>query len=132
MLDFILIAFFGVMAIRIARAVWREAPIYREFSLSPSLGFLVLLFPLGPVLAFTTTFRLGWLVALVLVAACYLPSFLVARRHLAFFERASTDRVKAAESAASQAYGTAIVGFIYTGLLVLFTLVATTNGGPSA
>ena len=132
MLDFVLLVFFGVMAARIARLVWREAAIYREFKQSRSLGYLVLLFPFGPILALTTTFRLGWLVALVLVLGCYLPGFIAARRHLSFFERAGTDRIKSAESAASQAYGTAIVGFIYTGLLLAFTLAASTQGGPSA
>ncbi len=132
MLDFVLLVFFSVMAARIARLVWREAAIYREFNQSLSLGYLVLLFPLGPILALTTTLRLGWLVALVLVLGCYLPGFIAARRHLSFFERAGTDRVKSAESAASQAYGTAIVGFIYTSLLLIFTLAAASQGVPSA
>lgn len=132
MLDFVLLVFFGVMAVRIARLVWREAAIYREFNQSLSLGYLVLLFPLGPILALTTTLRLGWLVALVLVLGCYLPAFIAARRRLSFFERAGTDRVKSAESAASQAYGTAIVGFIYTSLLLIFTLAASSQGVPSA
>ena len=132
MLDFGLLIFFGVMAARIARLVWREAAIYREFNQSRALGYLVLLFPLGPILALTTALRLGWLVALVLVLGCYLPGFIAARRHLSFFERAGTDRVKSAESAATQAYGTAIVGFIYTGLLLIFTLAASSQSVPSA
>jgi hypothetical protein len=132
MLDFVLLVFFGVMAARIAHLVWRETAIYREFNQSRSLGYLVFLFPVGPILALTTTFRLGWLVALVLVLGCYLPGFIAARRHLSFFERAGTDRVKSAESAASQAYGTAIVGFIYTSLLLIFTLAASSQGVPSA
>lgn len=132
MLDLVLLVFFGVMAARIARLVWREAAIYREFNQSLSLGYLVLLFPLGPILALTTMLRLGWLVALVLVLACYLPGFIAARRHLSFFERAGTDRVKSAESAASQAYGTAVVGFIYTSLLLIFTRAASSQGVPSA
>jgi hypothetical protein len=132
MFDFVLLVFFGVMAARIARLVWTEAAIYREFNQSQSLGYLVLLFPLGPILALTTTFRLGWLVALVLVLGCYLPGFIAARRHLSFFERTGTDRVKNAESAASQAYGTAIVGFIYTSLLLIFALAASSQGVPSA
>lgn len=132
MLDFALLVFFGFMAARIARVVWREAPIYREFNQSRSLGYLVLLFPLGPVLALTATARLGWLFAALLVIACYLPGFIAARRHLSFFERAGTDRIKSAESAASQAYGTAIVGFVYTGLLLVFMLSASSQGGLSA
>lgn len=36
MLDLVLLVFFGVMAARIARLVWREAAIYREFNQSPS------------------------------------------------------------------------------------------------
>ena len=132
MFDIALLVFFSVMAARIARLVWREASIYHEFNQSRSLGYLVLLFPLGPVLALTTMARLGWLVALVLVLGCYLPGFIAARRHLSFFERAGTDRVKGAASAATQAYGTAIVGFIYTGLLLIFTLAASSQVVPSA
>jgi Ca2+/Na+ antiporter len=132
MIDFVLLVFFGVMAVRIAQSVRRESAIYREFNQSQSLGYLVFLFPLGPALFLTTIFRLGWVVALVLVLACYLPSFLVARRHLSIFERAGTDRVKGAESAASQAYGTAIVGFIYAGLLLAFMMASSTQGGASA
>jgi hypothetical protein len=132
MLDFVLFIFFGVMAARIARLVWQEAAIYREFNQSRSLGYLVLLFPLGPILALTMTARLGWLVALLFVLGCYLPGFIAARRQLFFFERAGTDRVKSAESAASQAYGAAIVGFIYTSLLLIFMLAASSQVVPSA
>lgn len=110
MIDFVLIVFFGLMAARIAQSVRRESAIFREFNQSQSLRYVVLLFPLGPILSLTTTFRLDWWVALMLVLGCYLPGFMVARRHLSIFERAGTDRVKGAESAASQAYGTAIVG----------------------
>jgi len=132
MFDLVLIVFFVVMAARIAQSVRRESAIYREFNLPQSLGYLVFLFPLGPVLSLTITLRLGWLVAVVLVLACYLPSFLVARRHLSIFECAGTDRVKGAERAASQAYGTAIVGFIYASLLLAFMLAASAQGWTSA
>jgi hypothetical protein len=54
------------------------------------------------------------LLALVVCVACYLPNLLLARRISGAFERAGTDRVKEAGSAVSQAFGTSLVGLIYT------------------
>lgn len=128
MLNFLLIIFFCIMAFHIAKTARRETPIFREFNQSGALVFLVLLYPLGPVIYITTVYRLGWLVALLATVACYLPALFVARKHLSVFERAGTDRVKGAQSASSQAYGTAIIGLIYAGILLAFALINGTSG----
>lgn len=113
---------FTTMAFRIAKTVRRESAILREFGQSRSLAFLVFLFPLGPFIYLLTVYRLGWIIAVVAAAACYLPSFIVAKRQLHVFDRAGTDRVRAAQGAATQALGTAIGGLVYTGVLFAFAI----------
>jgi len=128
-LDITLFIVFIVMAVRIARIVRAESPIFLEFKQSRSIAALVFLFPIGPLVLNLGTFRLGWLVAIVLAAACYLPGLLVARERIAAFERAGTDRVHPAKNAASQAFGTALVGLIYVAVALAFTLVRASQSG---
>ena len=122
MLEMVLFIAFGVMAIRIARAVHAESAIFREFKQSRSIGALVFLFPLGPLVLLIGSFRLGWLVAGVLATACYVPALLVAKRRLAVFERAGTDRVHSARTAVSQAFGTALAGLLYVAVFLIFLI----------
>src|SRR6266571_611618 len=121
--DIALFIVFIVMAVRIARIVRAESPIFLEFKQSRSIAALVFLFPIGPLVLILGTFRLGWLVAIVLATACYLPGLVVARRRVAAFERAGTDRVYPAKSAASQAFGTALAGLVYVAVILVFFLV---------
>ncbi len=123
MLEIVLFIVFGVMAVRIARIVHVESAVFLEFKQSRSIAALVFLFPLGPLVLFLGPFRLGWLVAVVLATACYLPALVVARRRVAAFERAGTDRAHPAKSAASQAFGTALAGLIYVAVVLLLFLV---------
>jgi hypothetical protein len=129
MLDVVLFIVFGVMAVRIARVVRVESAIFLEFKQSRSIGLLVFLFPLGPLVLLLGTFRLGWLVAIVLATACYLPALLVARRRVAAFERAGTNRVHPAKRAASEAFGTALAGLVYVAVVLLFFLVRASQQG---
>lgn len=132
MLDIIFIVFFGVMAIRVAVAVVQESRIFREFNQSRSLALVVLLFPLGPIVYLASVFRLGWVIAVIAAAACYLPGLVIARQRLSAFERAGTDRVRKARNAATQAFGTAIAGLLYSAIVLVFTLIGATSGEPSA
>ena len=127
--DIALFILFGVMAVRVARTVQVESAIFMEFKQSRSIAALVFLFPLGPLVLLLGTFRLGWLVAIVLATACYLPGLVVARRRVAAFERAGTDRVHPAKSAASQAFGTALVGLVYVAFVLVFFLVRASQSG---
>jgi hypothetical protein len=129
MLEAALFIAFGVMAVRIARAVHAEATIFLEFKQSRSIAALVFLFPLGPIVLLLGTFRLGWLVAVVLAAACYVPGLVVARRRLAAFERAGTDRVHPARSAVTQAFGTALAGLLYVAVVLCFYVVRASQQG---
>jgi hypothetical protein len=121
--DLALLVLFCVMAYRIAAAVRRESSIFLEFHQSRALGVTVLLFPLGPIVMILF-FRLSPLLALIACVACYLPSLVVARKAGAAFERAGTDRVRAASAATSQAFGTSLVGLVYAA--IAFTIAFAT------
>ncbi len=122
MLDIAFVIFFGVMAYRVASAVRREAPIFLEFHQSKALGAIAFLFPLGPIATLFLVAR-NPLLALVAGLACYLPGLLIAHRITGALERAGTDRVKEARSAASQAFGTALVGLIYAVGVFLYVVI---------
>ena len=123
MLDMVLLIFFIVMAARIARTVVRESAIFREFNQSRSLAVAVLLFPLGPIALMALSFRLGWLPAAVAATACYLPALMIARRRIQVFELSGTDRTARAQGAATQAFGAAMVCFIYIAVFLVFMTV---------
>ena len=121
MLDLAFFILFCVMSVRIARSVLRESAIFREFNQSRALGLVVFLFPLGSLVLFAGVGRLGALLAFPLAAICYVPGLIVAHRLGNALERAGTDRVKGVRSAASQAFGTALVGLAY--VAAMFVLV---------
>ena len=127
MIDIALIIFFAFMAFRILRTVRQESAIFREFEQSQSFAWLALLFPLGPIVYLLTIFRSGWLVAIVLMVSCYLPSLIAAKKRISFFERAGTDRVRNAENAAAQAFGAAIGGIVYAVILLCFSFIGIDN-----
>ena len=132
MLDVIIIVVFTVVAIRVARVVARESTIFREFNQSQALGLFVFLMPLGPIVYLVTVFRLGRIPAVVATAACYVPVLVAAKRGMSAFDRAGTDRVKRAKDAATQAFGAAIAGLMYTAVVLVFAVIGTANGqtGP--
>lgn len=119
----VLLILFIVMSFRIARTIIREAAIFEEFNQPKTLALLVMLFPIGPVALLLLPYRVGWLPAVIVAFACYLPAFIVSRRRLYAFERSGTDRTKHAHNAASQALGTSIVGFIYVAIFLVFSMI---------
>ncbi len=124
MLDLALLVLFCVMAYRIAGAMRRESAILREFRQPRALAFLVLLFPLGPIAVWSVVFHTPYLLAFVAAAVCYLPALLLARRMELALQRAGTDRVRRARDAASQAFGTALIGLVYLAISLLYALAA--------
>jgi uncharacterized membrane protein len=120
MLDIALFAFFAVMAYRIAQSVRREAHILAEFKQPQTLGLLVLLFPLGPLVLLVGSLLTPFPVAHIAAVFCYLPALIGARRQARALETAGTDRVQRAQTAISQAFGTALVGLGY--VAVVFAL----------
>ena len=113
MFDLALLGVFIVMAYRIATGVRRESAVLREFNQSRAVQFLVLLFPLGPLIMFIGVARLPFSLAFLAAAACYLPALVVARRSSRELETAGTDRVQRARSLMGEAFGTALLGLVY-------------------
>lgn len=122
MFDFTMLVLFCVMAYRVATGIRREAPILKEFGESISLGFTALLFPLGPLALVFGSFWLSPIAALLIAFACYVPSFVLARRQSRVLERSGTDRTQGAQAVASHAFGTALVGLIYVAIAVAMLL----------
>ncbi len=128
MLDIVLIIVFSVMAYRIATSIHRESMIFREFKLSRTLALAAMLFPFGPIGLFAGSVGLVFPLAYIGAAACYVPALLIARRLGNALEKAGTDRVKGAQTAISQAFGTALAGLIYVALHLVFVIaVAAVN-----
>lgn len=118
MFDIVVFFFFSVMTYRICTGVYREAEIFREFRQSKLLAHVALLFPLAPLVMFSGPSRLGYPVAYVVAAGCYIPAFLVASRCGRALDVAGTDRVQRAQDSVSQANGTALLGLAYIGVTV--------------
>lgn len=120
MITIVFLILFCVMGFRVALGVYRNSTIFREFDQSRALGALALLYPLGPLALMISPARFGWLPPFILAAACYIPALVVAKRVGQAFDRAGTDRVKAALTTVSQASISAMVGLLYvTGVLVV-------------
>jgi hypothetical protein len=129
-LDIVAFAIFAGMTYRIITTVRRESPIFREFRQSPAFGYWALLFPLGPVCMLFIGIRAP-LIGILLCAACYVPGLLLARKVTKVFDCAGTDRVKTADGAAWQAFGTAIAGFVYAAVALILVLAVTSLRGPT-
>ena len=106
MLDVVAFIIFTGMTYRIVASVKREAAIFAEFKQSKALAYGALLFPLGT--------RVG-------------AGSSSHRR----FDVAGTDRVKAANSAAWEAFGTAITGLAYAAIALVFVVGLASLRGPT-
>ena len=121
MIDLVIFIVFAVVAVRITSAISRESPIFIEFRQPTTLRLAALLYPLGPLILFIATLRIGFLLAAVLAVACYVPGLILARRLSKGLERAGTDRVKGAREVASTALIAALGGLIYVTVYLLLT-----------
>jgi hypothetical protein len=119
LIDLVILIVFVVVTVRITRTVSRESPIFVEFNQPTHLRLATFLYPLGPLILLIATWRIGFLAAGALAAACYIPGLVIARRLSNGFERAGTDRVKAAQEIASEAFVAALGGLIYVCVTVL-------------
>lgn len=122
MLDIALMIFFCVMTYRIATAIYRESKIFQEFKQPRTLALAVMFFPFGPLVLLAGATRLPFPIAFIGAAVCYIPALFIARRLGLAFEKAGTDRVKAAQAVVSQAYGTALAGLIYVAFILVFAV----------
>lgn len=131
MLDIAISILFVVVAIRIANAVRRELAIFEEFRKKKNLALFVLLFPVGPVVLLGMPYFAGWLPAVILAFACYLPALLESRQCIAAFSRSRTDRTKVALSASHEAFGISLLGLAYVSIHLLLFIAAGYVGGQA-
>jgi len=98
-----------------------ESDIFNEFNQPKSIAFFVFLLPLGPILLFVLSHRLGWVPAVIISLCCYLPTLIVAKKRIAVFGTSGTDRTQIALRASNHAYGTAILGLLHISLYLIMT-----------
>ena len=119
---------FGVIALRIAWSVFKDAGVYREFQQTQFLAPAVLLYPLGPLLLFAGPARVGWLLSVLAAVACYLPGLFISTRDRRAFERVGSGRAEPALHSASVALATAVGGLVYVagvaGLVLAISSIA--------
>lgn len=123
MFNLILFLYFCLMAYRIAVGVRGNLAVLAEFRQAPTLGWLALLFPLGPVLGTLGAPHLGFEPAALAMLGCYLPALLVAHGQGCVLDTAGTDRAQPLEKVTAQAFGAALVGLIYGAIWLAFIVV---------
>lgn len=101
-----------IISYRASKSVRNSSEILKEFKQSNILSFLVLIYPIGPLLLFTGGF-IPLLILYPLAAACFIPQLVIARTQLNALNRAGTDRVNEAIGALSLASLGAIIGLVY-------------------
>jgi hypothetical protein len=129
-LDIVALIIFVGIAYRTYMGIRRESAIFAEFQQSTALAYTALLFPLGPIAMLVIGIRAP-IIAIPICAACYLPSLVLARRLTNRFDRAGTDRVKAANAAAWEAFGAAIAGLAYAALALALLVGVGLLRGPT-
>ena len=130
MLDIVAFILFTGMAYRIVATVKRESAVFAEFNQSTAFGYSAILFPLGPIIMPLVGTRAPVL-GILLCAACYVPALILARRAAAGFDHAGTDRVKVANRAAWQAFGTAVAGLVYVAAILVLVVGMASLRGPT-
>jgi len=130
MLGIALLIVLLILGIRAFLALRRESAVRSEFKQSQWLDWLVLLYPLGPIVLLIGPLLLPQIVRLTVIGAFYACVLVVASRQRTALERAGTDRVKDALSATSSASLGAIVGLIYVGLAGVFAFLSQAIQSP--
>lgn len=113
---------FVFIAIKSFVIIKGSSPIFAEFGLSKILLALVFFYPLGPLILLISGGVVTRIIVFIIAILCYLPSLLIASRQNNVFERAGTDRVFAAQRSLSYASTGAIVGLLYTTIVIIFSV----------
>jgi Ca2+/Na+ antiporter len=120
-----------VLGTRAFIALRRASLVRAEFGQSLQLDYLALLYPLGPAALLFGSLLLPQIVLLVVVAAFYAYSLVVASRQRNALECSGTDRVKEALAATSSASLGALVGLIYVGLASIIAFLGQAIQSPA-
>jgi len=119
-----------IITYKSSKSLSDSSEIFKEFNVSRVLSVLVFIYPLGPLLLIFGSMQPHILLYL-LVAACFLPQLVIARKQINALNLLGTNRVKGATDALSLAWLGAIIGLIYLAvvLIMIFSIssVATSN-----
>nr|BAF45178.1 hypothetical protein [uncultured bacterium] len=118
-----------VIAVRVIRAIIIQSEIFDEFGQSKALLFLVPLYPVGPLLMSFGAAYLPVVFVNMLVACCYTPGLVVAKRQNSVFERAGTSRGRDAKEAVMSAFSGALIGIISLSALMVLSFAFSSYSG---
>jgi hypothetical protein len=125
MFDIALFVVFCVAALWIGAAIRRERAIWREFDQGMGLLLLLPLLPLAFPLSWLGGLWLPHAVVWALALLCCLPAWVIARRQREVFQRSGTSRAQAAEEAAANVGGLALLGMAALTLRIAFAVSVT-------
>ena len=124
MLDICFLIVLSVLGVRAFVALRHESQVCSEFGQSSRLGWIALLYPLGPIIVLIGRYFVSPYIVLLVVAAFYAYALMLASRQKDALESSGTDRVKSALSATSSASLGALVGLIYLAIAAIYLLFA--------
>ncbi|MFK5893907.1 MAG: hypothetical protein QM504_11865 [Pseudomonadota bacterium] len=120
-MDIILFITLLYIAYKSSKTINNESEILKEFSISKALSFLVYIYPAGPILVIFSAV-VPQVILYPIVAACYLPQLILAKKQSIILERAGTNRVKELEKGLTLAIIGAIIGLAYLCFIIIVSI----------
>ena len=109
------------IAYKASKSLNKEPEILNEFGISKILSLLVYIYPLGPILLIFGAV-IPQIFLYPIVAGCYLPQLILAKKQSLILESVGTNRVKELENGISLAIIGAIIGLIYLGFIIIISI----------
>ena len=110
-----------VISYRSAKAIRNNSNILEEFKQSKILSILVFIYPIGPLLMYTSSV-IPLVIIYPLAAACYIPQLIIARKQNEILSCTGTDRVYEVKKAISLASLGALIGLVYLSAGLIMTI----------
>lgn len=118
-----------VIAVKASKAIRAQSDTFAEFEQSKILAFLVFLYPAGPIFMNLSGAWFPAILVFALVATCYIPALVIARKQNSAFQMAGTDRVRASKEALTSVVSGAIIGLIYLSVVIVLTFAFSSYQG---
>jgi len=122
-MDIVIFITLLVISYKASGSIRKNSEILKELDQSNILSILVFIYPVGPLLLFTGSF-IPVMVLYPLVAACFVPQLVIARKQINALSCTGTDRADEAKEALSFASLGAMIGLIYLSAGMVMTLAA--------
>jgi hypothetical protein len=122
-LDIVAFCMIFVGTIRLFLIFPKHKEIFKEFSQSQRVGYLILLCPLAPMILWAGLWIIGFIPSFILAALCLIVVWYVAHAQYHFFDAQGTARVKPAQQWLSRVEMLSILGGVYLIIALLFVLV---------